>query len=76
MSKYYDLKNHLKEYFSYNTGRPKKVRTSEYLGKYKFYKKIFRIKVAEFKNLFIDLIKYLSYLILGGQDQIKVTSIF
>jgi len=35
------------------TGCPKKVGTPEYLGKYKFYRKVFQIKVVEFKRTYL-----------------------
>jgi len=48
----------------------KKVGTPEYLGKYKFYRKVLDKKVRIQKDLFTDFIFDLGW---RSQDQLKVT---
>jgi len=54
---------------------PKK---SEYLGKYKFYRKVFQTKVVGFKKIYLLILSVWSWVALSksGQGQVKVTSIF
>jgi len=35
------------------TGCPKKVGTPKYLGKYKFYRKVFQTRIMWFKNIYL-----------------------
>ena len=42
-----------KKYTPIHTACPKKVGISEYLEKYKFYRKVFQTKVVGFKKIYL-----------------------